>query len=154
MSSMPPDATGSTLKLWVTLARAYQTFAREAGQHLAEHGLTTPQFGVLEALYHLGPTRLGDLADKLLVSGGNVTYVMDRLERMGHVTRKRCEEDRRVFWASLTDQGRALIERVFPDHASRLAEATEHMSEREKQELRVLLKKLGLGMSARNGAEG
>ena len=151
--SSSPDATDTTLRLWVTLARCYQTFAREAARHLAQHGLTTPQFGVLEALYHLGPTKLGDLADKLLVSGGNVTYVMDRLERMGHVTRRRCEEDRRVYWASLTEQGRALIDDVFPDHAQHLTDACGHMSDHEKQELRALLRKLGLGMAeAADGA--
>jgi MarR family transcriptional regulator, 2-MHQ and catechol-resistance regulon repressor len=76
-----------------------------------EYGLTIPQFGIMEALYHLGPLSLGELADKLLVSGGNVTYVMDRLEEQGLVYRQRSDLDRRVIEARLTDEGRALIDR-------------------------------------------
>ena len=135
-----------TLRLWVTLARCYQTFARESSHHLASHGLTTAQFGVMEALYHLGPTTLGALAGKLLVSSGNVTYVMDRLEKLGYVVRERCAEDRRVYWAKLTEKGRAVIDEVFPDHARHLARVTEHLGVDEKAQLRELLKKLGKGM--------
>lgn len=135
-----------TLRLWITLARCYQTFAHESAHHLARHGLTTSQFGVLEALYHLGPTTLGDLAEKLLVSGGNVTYVMDRLGKLGYVTRERCAEDRRVYWAHLTPKGREVIGEVFPDHATHLLAATQHLSAGEKEQLRRLLKKLGKGM--------
>ena len=78
-----------SLRLWIALARCYSTVAREVASRVAEYGLTTPQFGVLEALYHLGPLSLGELADKLLVTGGNITYVMDRLERDGLVERGR-----------------------------------------------------------------
>ena len=71
------------LRLWIALARCYATFAKAIAVKVQEYDLTTPQFGVLEALYHLGPLSLGELADKLLVTGGNVTYVMDRLEEQG-----------------------------------------------------------------------
>ena len=67
------------LRLWIALARCYSTMSREISTRVTEYGLTTPQFGVLEALHHLGPLPLGELADKLLVTGGNITYVMDRL---------------------------------------------------------------------------
>lgn len=62
------------------MARCYSTFARSVTYRITEYGLTVPQFGILEALFHLGPLSLGELADQLLVTGGNVTYVMDRLE--------------------------------------------------------------------------
>lgn len=148
MGDFGSEEERGTLRLWITLARCYQTFAREAARHLAGHGLTSAQFGVMEALYHLGPTTLGDLAEKLLVSGGNITYVMDRLAKLGYVTRERCAEDRRVYWATLTEQGRELIGEVFPDHARHLNRATEHLDAAEKETLRVLLKKLGTGMDS------
>ena len=83
------------LRLWIALARCYSTFARSISSKVHEYGLTTPQFGILEALYHLGPLSLGDLANKLLVTGANVTYVMDRLEEQALVYRQRSPEDRR-----------------------------------------------------------
>ena len=94
------------LRLWIALARAYATFSRAIASKVGEYGLTVPQFGVLEALYHLGPLSLGDLAGKLLVTGGNVTYVMDRLEEHGWVVRERSGDDRRVVKAKLTAEGR------------------------------------------------
>lgn len=143
------DDEERALRLWIALARAYATFSREVSSRVAEYGLTTPQFGILEALHHLGPLPLGELAEKLLVTGGNVTYVMDRLEEQGLVVRERAEGDRRVVLAHLTDEGRALIRRVFPGHAAFVEEAVCHLSVDEQETLRTLLKKLGKGMAER-----
>jgi MarR family 2-MHQ and catechol resistance regulon transcriptional repressor len=81
------------LGLWIALARCYSTYSKAVAAIVQERGLTLPQFGALEALYHLGPLSLGELADKLLVTGGNVTYVMDRLESQGLVARFRSRDD-------------------------------------------------------------
>lgn len=109
--------------------------------------MTTPQFGVLEALYHIGPLSLGELASKLLVTGGNVTYVMDRLEQQGLVERERSKEDRRVVKARLTAEGRKLVDGVFPQHATAIAELVRHLEPGEQEELRRLLKLLGTGIA-------
>lgn len=119
------------------------------GTRISEHGLTTPQFGILEALHHLGSLSLGDLADKLLVTGGNITYVMDRLEERGLVERDRSTEDRRVVMARLTPAGRELVAEVFPEHAACVRELMEGLEGDETAELRRLLKKLGKSVAAR-----
>ena len=136
------------LRLWIALARCYSTFSKAVAGKVAEYGLTTPQFGILEALYHLGPMSLGELADKLLVTGGNVTYVMDRLEEQGLVYRERSPEDRRVVEAKLTDEGRDLIRGCFPGHASFVESLASHLEPDEQEELRDLLKKLGKSIAA------
>ena len=138
-----PDSQERALRLWIALARCYATYARAISCKVGEYGLTTPQFGILEALYHLGPLSLGDLADKLLVTGGNVTYVMDRLEEQGLVHRERSPVDRRIIQAKLTEKGYALIARVFPGHGAFIEELSASLSPEEQQELRALLKKLG-----------
>ena len=135
------------LLLWIALARCYRTFARAVAARIAEYGLTTPQFGILEALHHLGPLSLGDLADKLLVTGGNVTFVIDRLEEQGLVERVRSTEDRRVVKAQLTEEGRRVIAGVFPQHARAIAELARQLKPEEQEELRRLLKRLGLGIA-------
>jgi MarR family 2-MHQ and catechol resistance regulon transcriptional repressor len=134
------------LRLWIALARCYLTFARAMAGHVTDYGLTTSQFGVLEALHHLGPLPLGELAGKLLVTGGNVTYVMDRLEEQGLVARERSAEDRRVVRARLTAKGRGLVERVFPKHANTVTELAGHLGADEQEQLRNLLKHLGKGI--------
>lgn len=131
------------LRLWISLARCYATFSRAVACKVAEYDLTAPQFGVLEALYHLGPLSLGELAEKLLVTGGNITYVMDRLESQGMVARERSGNDRRVVKAHLTTKGRATIEGVFPGHVDFVRSLVEELDLEEQQELRGLLKRLG-----------
>lgn len=135
------------LRLWIALARCYATISRNVAGKIAEYGLTTAQFGILEALYHIGPLSLGELADKLLVTGGNVTYVMDRLEEQGMVRRDRSGEDRRIVVARLTRKGRGLIESVFPGHAAFIGELAGRLTVDEQEELRGLLKKLGKGIA-------
>ncbi len=143
-----PDATTEeALRLWIVLARAYQTFTRVVSARVVERGLTIPQFGVLEALYHLGPLSLGELAEKLLVTGGNVTYVMDRLEEQGLVFRQRSELDRRVIEARLTPEGEAIIGKLFPEHAAYIRDLLDHLEAEEVTQLRDLLKKLGKGVA-------
>lgn len=132
-----------SLRLWIALARCYATFSRNVAVKVAGYGLTMPQFGVLEALHHLGRLTLGDLASKLLVTGGNITYVMDKLEDQGLVVRERCDDDRRVIWARLTDEGEELVSTVFPEHARHIHELTSGLEPEERQVLRRLLKKLG-----------
>lgn len=131
------------LRLWIALARCYLTFSREVSTRVGDYGLTLPQFGVLEALHHLGPLALGELAEKLLVTGGNVTFVMDRLEARGLAYRDRSAEDRRVVRAKLTPDGRRLIEASFPQHALSIGAMMDELTPAEQQQLRSLLKKLG-----------
>lgn len=140
------DDQERALRLWIALARCYSTFSREVGWKVSEYGLTTPQFGILEALYHLGPLSLGELAEKLLVTGGNVTYVMDRLEEQGLVYRERSPEDRRVVEAKLTPEGRDLIAGVFPGHGAFIEDLCGELDAGEQEQLRTLLKKLGVGI--------
>lgn len=147
VAEVPPAEEQSALRLWIVLARAYLTFSRAVGTRVTSYGLTLPQFGILEALHHLGPLSLGELADKLLVTGGNVTYVMDRLEEQALVRRRRSEADRRVVKAHLTEEGRELIGEVFPEHAAHIGELVSHLSLDEKEELRTLLKRLGKGIA-------
>ena len=138
------------LRLWIALARCYATYARAVSCKVQEYGLTTPQFGILEALYHLGPLSLGDLAGKLLVTGGNVTYVMDRLEEQGLVHRERSPVDPRIIQAKLTEKGYTLIADVFPGHGDFIEELSAPLSAEEQELLRGLLKKLGHAIQERD----
>ena len=142
------------LRLWIALARCYVTFSRAVACKVAEYDLTAPQFGVLEALLHLGPLSLGELAEKLLVTGGNVTYVMDRLEAQGMVVRERSGDDRRVVRAHLTTKGRDTIQSVFPGHVGFVRDLVQGLEAGEKDTLRTLLKKLGKDIAQGNDRDG
>ncbi|KPK82445.1 MAG: hypothetical protein AMS25_02375 [Gemmatimonas sp. SM23_52] len=141
--SSAPKGQAAALKLWVVLARAYAAIEEQAAHHVAEHGLTLAEFGILEALYHKGPMLLCELQRKILVSSGGITYLVDRLEAEKLVRRRPSAEDRRARYVELTGQGQRLIQRVFPEHARRLSEVLSALSGREQRQAAALLRKLG-----------
>ncbi len=138
----PPDQDRA-LRTWISLARCYASVSRSADRLIRAYGLTTPQFALMEALYHLGPLPLSEIGQKLLVTSGNVTYVMDNLCDLGLVERERSAADRRVTRARLTPKGDALIGQTFPRHAKEVFELFSVLSPDEQDLLRSLLKKLG-----------
>lgn len=74
-----------TLNAFIKLMRATESLNSRLNKHLSDADLTVSQFGTLEALLHLGPLNQRTIGEKLLKSGGNVTMVIDNLERCGHV---------------------------------------------------------------------
>jgi MarR family 2-MHQ and catechol resistance regulon transcriptional repressor len=130
------------LKLWVVLSRAQAAIEAHARADVARHDLTLAESGILEALHHKGPMLLGEV-QKILVSSGGITYLVDRLEKKGLVERRECPSDRRARYAALTPEGEALIQRIFPEHARALENALSGLDEEEMQEAIQLLRKLG-----------
>jgi MarR family 2-MHQ and catechol resistance regulon transcriptional repressor len=122
--------------------RAANAARTHASRHLGDSGLTLTQFAVLEALYHLGPMSLSDIAQKILTTGGNLTMVVGNLEKMGLANRQKSPEDRRVLILALSTKGKALIRRVFPEHAAALVEFMGSLSPAEQEDLGNLCRKL------------
>jgi MarR family 2-MHQ and catechol resistance regulon transcriptional repressor len=110
--------------------------------------LTFSQFAVLEALYHLGPMPAGAVGQKILKSGGNMTLVIDNLERDGLVRRERDSKDRRVIHVHLTEAGKGKLEAVLPGHVAALVDEFKVLSAGEQEMLGKLCKKLGRGRSS------
>lgn len=131
------------LDLIIKLVRCADSLNRRLEGPLLEVGLTTSQFGVLEALWHLGPLSLSDLARKLLKTGGNLTLVVRNLERDGMVKRRQDKIDRRVQHIRLTAKGERLIRRVFRQHLGRLVRLTGVLQPAEQKQLAALCKRLG-----------
>ncbi|MCP4403537.1 MAG: MarR family transcriptional regulator [bacterium] len=131
------------LKSYVRLMRCVDSVTTTLHKHLKNSRLTPSQFGVLEALYSLGPLCQRDLGQKLLKSGGNITMVIDNLEKRYLVKRIRDRLDRRKFIVQLTEEGQALIEKVFPVHAQMAEELFFVLSEDELEEFGRMLKTLG-----------
>lgn len=132
------------LDAYIKLMRAAESVTTRVHRHLAHKGLTVSRFGVLEALYHLGPLSQSDLGRKLLKSGGNITLVVDNLEKLGLVRRERLSGDRRYVEVHLTEQGRQLIGEVFPVHVRAVVDEMKTLAEPEQEQLGFLCRKLGM----------
>jgi MarR family transcriptional regulator, 2-MHQ and catechol-resistance regulon repressor len=138
-----------SLKLWVVLARAYRAVARQLRRDIERHGLVVSEFGTLEVLYHKGDLPVGDVSERVLLTSGSMTHVVDKLERRGLLVRRRCPEDQRITYLAITPAGRALMAAMFPAHAEAIRRATAGLGPDEKRMLVSLLKRLGLAAADR-----
>jgi len=136
------------LNAFIKLIRASQSLSGRVEAHLSELGLTVSQFGVLESLFHLGPLNQKNLAVKILKSTGNITMVIDNLEKRGLVKRTRDEKDRRHYSVSITVKGSGLMTSFFPKHVARIVAEMGVLSGTEQDTLANLCKKVGLGVHA------
>jgi len=132
------------LSAYVKLMRAAESMTARIHRHLVSVCLTISQFGVLEALYHLGPLSQAEIAKKVLKSSGNITMVIDNLEKRGLVKRERKQDDRRFYSIQLTVSGNKLIAELFPRHAERIMKEMGALSPAEQEALGQLCRRLGL----------
>ncbi|MBU0480317.1 MAG: MarR family transcriptional regulator [Proteobacteria bacterium] len=130
------------LSTFVKLSRAGETISALVHGPLGAEKLTVSQFGVLEALYHLGPMCQKEIAAKILKSTANLTTVIDNLEKRELVLRTRNQDDRRYFTIALTGDGEELMKNIFPGHAKRIAGAMGNLTAEEQKQLGILCKKL------------
>lgn len=132
------------LGAFVKLMRASSSVSTRVHRPLLREGLSESQFGAMEALLHLGPLCQRDLAAKILKTGGNITMVVDNLQKQGWVVRHRDQQDRRIVTVHLTDAGRAMIERVYPVVAASIVREMSVLSREERAALAGLCRTLGL----------
>ena len=132
-----------SLDTYIKLTRATDTINARLTMASSMQELTISQFGVLEALYHLGPQAQNILGEKILKSNSNMTTVIDNLEKRQLVHRERAKDDRRKIIVHLTDTGLNLIKDIFPKHVRAIKQQFSVLSTEEKQLLCDLLRKLG-----------
>jgi MarR family transcriptional regulator, 2-MHQ and catechol-resistance regulon repressor len=138
------NRSNRSLNCYTKLMRAAESVTNRVGRNMSASGLTISQFGVLEALLHKGPLCQRDIATKILKSTGNITLVIDNLEKQGLVRRERSTEDRRYFTVSLTEAGKELIDTAFAAVEAAIVVEMGALTEAEQETLGQLCKKLGL----------
>jgi MarR family transcriptional regulator, 2-MHQ and catechol-resistance regulon repressor len=136
------------LNTFIKLTRSVDSLTSRLSQRGTQGDLTESQFGVLETLHHLGSMCQSELASKILKSSGNLTMVIDNLEKHGLVRRVRDLEDRRKIQVSLTDEGRQLIGQIFPGHVASITEEMSALNSQEQEMLGSLCRKLGQGKTS------
>ena len=131
------------LQTFIKLNRATESLMTRLNRRGTIQPLSPSQFAVLEALYHLGPLTQGQVSAKVLKSTGNITLVIDNLEKHAYVRRARESDDRRMVTIHITETGKALIEQIFPAHARAICEELAVLTEDEQELLGRLCTKLG-----------
>lgn len=133
------------LKLWVRLLGVTRSAEGQLREFLrVNHDTTLPRFDVMAALWRRRDgISMSDLSRMLLVSNGNATTVVDRLEKDGLVRRTPSEADRRAIFVSLTAEGLAMFESYAADHEAEVNRIFGHLSEQELDVLNDILKRMG-----------
>lgn len=139
-----PAEKVQALNVFIKLIRASESVMSRLARHLSEADLTQSQFGTLEALLHLGPMCQAELGRKQLRSSGNITMVVDNLQKRGLVRRKREGDDRRYVTVHLTPKGRKLIADVFPRHLDIIVREMKVLHPAEQKQLEGYLRRIGL----------
>lgn len=137
-----PEET-QALDVFIKFTRAAQSLENRLAERGSHGSLTPTQFGVLEALYHLGPLCPGMISEKVLKSNGNLTLVIDNLEKRALVRRQRQQDDRRMVRIHLTEAGRTLIAGLLPGHVAAIVEEIGVLTPAEQHSLAQLCRKLG-----------
>ncbi|MDQ0903149.1 MULTISPECIES: MarR family winged helix-turn-helix transcriptional regulator [unclassified Paenibacillus] len=137
------EQRNDSLDLYIALSRASEWVNAHGDRDIRNYGLNRTEFGVLELLYHRGAQPIQQIGGKVLMSSGNITYVVDKLEKKEFVKRKTSSEDRRLVFAEITEKGKQFIEEVFPKHTEVIEKAVAGLTSEEKKIASQLLKKLG-----------
>jgi MarR family 2-MHQ and catechol resistance regulon transcriptional repressor len=128
----------------IKLMRSAEAISSKINLELSNYRLTESQFGVLDAVFHLGPMKHRELGKKILKSGGNITMVINNLEKRELVQRKRSEKDKREFIIHLTPKGKNKIQEVLPTIVKKIKKHFEILSKEEQRELQRLCRVIGL----------
>lgn len=142
--------TKPELRLWLRMLSTTKLISQEIRRRLRiEYGATLPQFDLLAQLYReRDGLRLGELSRRTMVTNGNVTGLVERLEADGLVLRETPDGDRRVTVARLTPKGETLFADMAASHEGWLRDM---MADVSPELIQSMLREIGaVKSSARN----
>lgn len=131
-----------TLKTYIALMRVHGLFEKVVKEDAGRYNLNVTEFAVMELLYNRGEQPIQKIGQRILIASSSTTYVVDKLCNKGFVERRPDEKDRRVTFASITEEGRELMEKLYPEHAKRLMNLFEELSLSEITDIRDKLKRI------------
>ncbi|PLX69352.1 MAG: MarR family transcriptional regulator [Denitrovibrio sp.] len=130
------------MRSWIDLVRVFTAIRAKEKTYIESNELTVQQFGVLEALYHLGDLTVGELTKLVLSTPGNMTVVISNLNEKGRIVLEKDSKDKRVTNVRITDDGKNIIKDMFQKHADNHAGYFSCLDEDEQNTLQELLRKL------------
>lgn len=138
------DRSQDSLKALTVLMRSSQHVQESIKRSISKFGLNTSEFGVLELLYHKGEQPIQSIGKKILLASSSLTYVIDKLENKGLVHRNPCETDRRVIFTAITEEGKKMMDEIFPINEEDIVQIFSVLEPEELATYAELVKKVGL----------
>ena len=129
-------------ELTVSVLRTNDDAQYKFRQFFREYALSQQQFNILWILGDEGgPLPSLELAKRMITRVPAITSLLDKLEKKEYVSRRRCEQDRRVWHVALTQKGQELLETMSPPNLEMHEHLHGHLSDKECQQLIALLAK-------------
>lgn len=131
----------ASLRLWLRLLSCTTLVEDDVRQRLREHfDITLARFDLMAQLErHPDGLTMGELSRRMMVSGGNITVIVDQLEKEHLVQRQVAATDRRSFRVLLTPTGRKSFTRMASQHEQWVVDLFSGLSKRQQEQLYALL---------------
>jgi DNA-binding MarR family transcriptional regulator len=130
------------LETWALFRKTFAKLQRVAEDDLRKYGTTPSQFSILLNLSTEESTPMSELSKLSACVNSNITSIIGRMEERGLVKRMQDKKDRRVVRVELTEEGKKLYNKTVLPHKQFLAKMLECYSDKELNELNLLLDKV------------
>ena len=130
------------MQTWIQLFRAFNKIRAKESSYIQSFDITMNQFQVLEVLYHRGDLSIGSITKLTMSTPGNITVVVKNLKRDGYLETTLDNKDKRTSIVSISQKGKELIEKLFPNHAKNFEEYFKVLDDEETDTLFKILRKL------------
>ena len=131
-----------SMQTWIQLFRAFNKIRAKESSYIQSFDITMNQFQVLEVLYHRGDLSIGSITKLTMSTPGNITVVVKNLKRDGYLETTPDDKDKRTSIVSISQKGKELIEKLFPNHAKNFEEYCKVLDDEETDTLFKILRKL------------
>lgn len=135
-------------ELKVLLDNFFFNIKRTAIQPRCEQPLAEGQFFLMFALWEHNACKVSDISNRLGLTAGAITAMADKLVEADLIQRQRSEDDRRVVWLSLTEQGREVIKKVQNSRFELVRQRFNGLSEEDLEQAVQVFTKLNFQLSA------
>ena len=132
------------IKAFTVFIKSSQSVQKLIKQDFLKKEINLNEYAVMELLYHRGDQLIQSIGRRVLMGGGSITYVIDKLEDKGFLYRKPCPEDRRKMFACITDAGRKYMETRVKEQEALINTIFDEWDDSEVEDAINLLKRIGI----------
>lgn len=117
--------------IYRTLNQTVDVMQGRIKKEITPFGLNYNEYEILKYIYHNGDQPIQKIGEEIRVTSGSMTYLIDKLEKNSHIVRIPCTSDGRVMYASLTKEGKELMDQVMPKCSYRINHVIEEFEEED-----------------------
>ena len=138
------ESESSRIKAFTVFVKSSQSVQKLIKQDFLKKDINLNEYAIMELLYHRGNQPIQAIGKRILMGGGSITYVIDKLEKKGFLCRKPSKEDRRKIYACITEKGKNYMNQRVEEHEQLINTIFEEWNDDEVEEAIDLLKRIGI----------